>query len=194
MPRTILTTIFFLLGTVSLYAEGAVEAWMERQDYTKALFSSLFLVIGLIIGVMALIYNYRHHSGKKDSFWVYALKKPLVQLTLGTIGIIAVVTLSFSNPDLSIPENRIRIAKQQGRPYLASSAYQQLIQEDPNNANYHVQYLMTLYQQDDWDPGHGGYKIAFSEVEPKEFYGYMAREQYGGQTNIANLALGVCNY
>ena len=49
-------------------ADGEVERWMERQDYTKALFSSLFIVIGLIIGVMALVYNYRQ-EGKKGSFW-----------------------------------------------------------------------------------------------------------------------------
>ena len=194
MRKRTLTTIILLLWTLPLFAEGEVEAWMERQDYTKALFSGLFLLIGLIIGVMALVFNYKHHADKRHSFIGYAIRRPMVQIALATFAIIAFVTISFSNPDLSVPENRIRIAQQQGRPYVATPAFQKLIRQDPQNANYHVQYLMTLYQQDDWDPGHGGYDIPFSEEDPREKYGNMIEENSGLMRDIGRLGLAICKY
>ncbi len=194
MRKRALTTIFFLLWTLPLMAEGEMERWMDHQDYTKALFSSLFIFIGLIIGVMALVYNYRHQDGPKGKFLTYAWKNPLVKITLVTSSVIVMVTLSFSNPDLSIPENRIRVAELRGRPYMASSAYQQLINDDPGNPAWHVQYLMTLYQQDDWDPGHGGYKIPMAPVHPVERYEQMITQNRGRMQNIGKLGVGICKY
>ena len=194
MRRRALMTVFFLSWTLPLMAEGEVERWMEHQDYTKALFSSLFIIIGLIIGIMALVYNYRNQEGEKGSFLNYAWRNPLVKLTLFTCSVIAVVTVSFSNPDLSIPENRIRVAELRGRPYMASSAFQQLIKRTPEDAEMHVQYIMTLYQQDDWDPGHGGYKIPFAAVDPIDHYEKMIKENRGRMRNIGKLVVGVCKY
>lgn len=194
MRKKTLTTIFFLSLTLPLMAEGEVEAWMERQDYTKALLSLLFVFIGLIIGVMALVYNYRQQENKKGSFIRYAWGNPLVKLTVGTLSVIAIVTISFSNPDLTIPENRIRVAELRGRPYMASPAFEKKIAQDPENANHHVHFIMTVYQQDEWDPGHGGYNLPFAEKDPREHYQDVIDQNRGRMKDIGRLCLAICKY
>jgi|GEM_PF-2020122 len=195
MLKQTLITLLLTLVASPLWADREIERWMERQDYTKAVFSIVVILIGVVIGAMALRYNYRNQYRGKKKFLAFAWNNHLVKLALITLVSVAVVTVAFKSPDMEVPVERIRVAKMQKRSYLATYAYLQLLEEHPDSIALHVQYIMTTFGQDDWNLGYGrGRSEPVADIHPRVTYNDLKRSQRPATKKVGTFGLAVCDY
>lgn len=194
MRKQTLIFLLFTLIALPLLAVGDLERWMERQDYTKAIFSVVVILLGVVIGAMALRYNYRNQYRGKKKFLAYAWSNHLVKLALVTLGAVLIITTVFKSPDMAVPSERIRVARMQKRSFLATHAYQQLLKTSPDSIALHVQYIMTTFAQDDWNPGGGGWQDPLADVHPRVTYNDLERDPSPRLQKIGTFGLAICDY
>jgi RsiW-degrading membrane proteinase PrsW (M82 family) len=180
-----------MLAALPVVAADRSAGWV---NYSQSILSATILLVIVIVGGMALRWNYRHSYRGKLPFWHYTIRNTLVQLTAVVIFLVVLVNVVVPNPYSKNDHDMAAFAKYRQMPHQAEESYRRLSERYPFILDYHFEYISAHYQREGWASKDGEVDIASDQVNPVMAYSRLGFERNPYLKDIARLGIGMCDY
>jgi protease PrsW len=191
MMRKLLLLSAGLLAALPVLAGDVYGQWLR---YSQSILSVTILLVIVVVGGMALRWQYKNEYRGKYTFWVYAVRNPLVRLVGAAVLLVALVNVLVPNPISRNDHAMAEFAKYRRMSNLGEDANLKLSQRYPYILQYHFEYLSAHYQEETWASEGGEADIASGGESPMMAYYMLARERSPYLKDVARLGMGICEF